>query len=63
MEKEFKNYKEKQAYYRELAKQEKMFWVSSPPQSIKDNAKRVKKDMIIKGNTYVKPKESLDEKD
>lgn len=49
---EFKNYKEKQAYYKERAKQDKIIWVSSPPNVIKDRSKR-----IIKGSTYVKPKE------
>lgn len=49
---EFKNYKEKQAYYKALAKREKLLWISTPNNFIKDRSKR-----IIKGSTYVKPKE------
>ena len=48
---EFKNYKEKQAYYKNLANQDKMVWVSTPNNFIKDKNKR-----IIKGSTYVKDK-------
>ena len=43
---EFKNYKEKQAYYKNLANQYKMIWVSTPP--------NYKKGDIIKGRTYIK---------
>lgn len=49
---EFKNYKEKQAYYKERAKQDKVIWVSTPPKIVTDRSKR-----IIKGSTYIKPKE------
>ena len=49
---EFKNYKEKQAYYKEKANNTKIVWVSTPPNVIKDRSKR-----IIKGSTYIKPKE------
>lgn len=49
---EFKNYKEKQAHYKSLANQEKTLWVSVPNNFVKDKSKRV-----IKGSTYVKPKE------
>jgi len=45
----FKNYKEKQAYYKQRAKQEKMFWFSKEP--IDDRKKRVG---LIKGRTYIK---------
>ena len=54
---EFKNYKEKQAYYKQRSKQEKVFWESSPPETTMNNARKVKKDLVIKGRTYVKPKE------
>lgn len=46
---EFKNYKEKQAYYKQRSKQEKMFWFSKEP--IDDRKKRVG---LIKGRTYIK---------
>ena len=49
---EFKNYKEKQAYYKNRAKQENMVWVSKEPNFSKN------KNTIIKGRTYVKPKEN-----
>ena len=45
----FKNYKEKQAYYKQRAKQEKMFWFSKEPAD--DRKKRVG---LIKGRTYIK---------
>lgn len=48
---EFKNYKEKQAYYKALSKREKLLWISTPNNFIKDRSKR-----IIKGSTYVKDK-------
>ena len=48
----FKNYKEKQAYYRDKANKINMLWVSSPPNYVKDRSKR-----ILKGSTYIKPKE------
>lgn len=47
----FKDYKEKQKYYRERAKQEKVFFISSEPLNPKH--KRVG---LKKGITYVKPK-------
>lgn len=49
---EFKNYKEKQQHYKSLANKSKTVWVSTPNNFIKDRSKR-----IIKGSTYVKPKE------
>ena len=48
----FKNYKEKQAYYKNRAKQENMVWISKEPNFSKN------KNTIIKGRTYVKPKEN-----
>lgn len=48
---EFKDYKEKQKFYRELAKQEKMFFISSAPKNPKLGLG------LKKGRTYVKPKE------
>lgn len=48
-EPKFKNYKEKQAYYKQRAKQEKMFWFSKEPTD--DRKKRVG---LIKGRTYIK---------
>lgn len=51
-EPKFKNYKEKQAYYKQRAKQTKMFWFSKEPTD--DRKKRVG---LIKGRTYIKPKE------
>ena len=45
----FKNYKEKQAYFKALANNSKMVWVSSPPNYVKDRSKR-----ILKGSTYIK---------
>ena len=48
-EPKFKDYKEKQAYYKQRAKQEKMFWFSKEP--IDDRKKRVG---LIKGRTYIK---------
>lgn len=45
---EFKNYKEKQKYYKQKAKETKMFWFS------KDSGKP---NGIIKGRTYVKGEE------
>lgn len=48
----FKDYKEKQAYYKQRAKQNTMVWVSKEPDL------KGKKNNIIKGRTYVKPKEN-----
>ena len=44
----FENYKDKQKFYKERAKQEKMFFISKPPKIL---------DKGEKGRTYVKPKE------
>lgn len=44
---EFKDYKEKQKYYKERLKQTKIIWESSDG----------KKNGIVKGRTYIKPKE------
>lgn len=46
---EFKNYKEKQAYYKQRAKQEKLVWFSKEP----DDPRR-KRVGLIKGRTYRK---------
>ena len=46
---EFKNYKEKQSYYKERAKQEKMVWFSKEP-----NDPRKQRVGLIKGRTYRK---------
>ena len=46
---DFKNYKEKQQHYKNILKQERMIWVSTEPNH--------KKNSIIKGRTYFKPKE------
>lgn len=48
-ESKFKNYKEKQAYYKQRAKQEKMVWFSKEPTD--DRRIRVG---LIKGRTYIK---------
>lgn len=48
---EFKDYKEKQKFYKELSKQEKMFFISSAPKNPKLGLG------LEKGRTYVKPKE------
>lgn len=44
----FENYKDKQKFYKERAKQEKMFFISKPPKVLNKGEK---------GRTYVKPKE------
>lgn len=49
---EFKDYKEKQKYYKERAKQVKVVWTSSEPLTIQS-----KRSGIKKGLTYIKPKE------
>lgn len=55
-EKIFKDYKEKQKYYRDKSKEEKYFFVSKMPNNLRhENGKAV--TQIIKGRTYVKPKE------
>lgn len=48
-EHKFKDYKEKQKYYKELSKRTKTFWFSCEPKDPKH--KRVG---LIKGRTYVK---------
>jgi len=48
---EFKDYKEKQKFYKERAKQERVVWISSSPTN-----PRLRKG-ITKGSTYIKPKE------
>lgn len=53
-DKEFKNYKEKQAYYKNRAKQKNMFWTSVMPKMTRDNAHKVKENLVIKGRTYLK---------
>lgn len=46
----FKNYKEKQRYYAQKAKKEELVW---------DSGKSHKNtNSLIKGRTYIKPKES-----
>ena len=45
----FRGFREKQAYYKQRAKQEKMFWFSKEPTD--DGKKRVG---LIKGRTYIK---------
>lgn len=55
MEKEFKDYKEKQAYYKQRAKQSTMIWISKEPEF-------KGRKTIIKGRTYVKPEENKDGK-
>lgn len=50
---EFNNYKEKQKYYKERSKQKKFFWVSTDSQ----------KNDIVKGRTYIKPKENKNDND
>ena len=53
---EFENYKEKQRYYKNKAKEEKFFFVSKMPNNLRhENGKPV--TQIVKGRTYVKPKE------
>lgn len=47
----FENYKEKQKFYKELSKQEKMIFISSAPKVPKLGLG------MEKGRTYVKPKE------
>jgi len=49
---EFKDYKEKQKYYRERAKQTKLFWNSTGTIN-----KGTKEKPCWNGRTYIKPKE------
>ena len=48
-EPKFKDYKEKQAYYKQRAKQEKMIWFSKEPTN-----PRKQRVGLIKGRTYGK---------
>lgn len=52
-EKEFKDYKEKQNYYKERAKQEKVLWVSKEPDYGNN------KNTIMKGRTYINPERQV----
>lgn len=54
-EKEFKNYKEKQNYYKNRAKETKLVWVSKEPEY------NDRKNTILKGRTYIKPKKGVNE--
>ena len=49
MKEEFNNYKEKQAYYKQRSKQEKMIWFSKEP----TNPRKQRVGLII-GRTYRK---------
>lgn len=40
---EFKDYKEKQKYYKEKASEKRTLWTSAMPLNTRDNAKKVKK--------------------
>lgn len=52
-EKTFKDYKEKQKYYRDKAKEVKYAWVSKMPNNLRhQDGKPVEE--IVKGRTYVK---------
>lgn len=54
MKEEFKNYKEKQQYYKQRSKNSKYVWISKEP-----NYKNKSTISVIKGRTYVKPKGDL----
>lgn len=56
--KEFNDYKEMQKYYKSKANEQTTLWVSAMPNNTKENAHKVKKDLLIKGRTYTKQKES-----
>ena len=49
MEKKFKDYKEKQQYYKQKSKNSKYIWVSKEPNNISE-----KMNILIKGRTYIK---------
>ena len=49
MEKQFKNYKEKQQYYKQKSKNSKYIWILKEPNNISE-----KRHIIIKGKTYKK---------
>lgn len=55
---EFKDYKEKQKFFKDRQKEHKQFWVSTMPNDTKNKALKVKNNLLIKGRTYIKPKES-----
>lgn len=56
---EFKDYKEKQKYYRDKQKEEHFFWVSKMPNNLRHkDGKRVVE--IVKGRTYVKKEQNND---
>ena len=60
-EKTFKDYKEKQKYYRNKTKEVRYAWVSKMPNNLRhQDGKPIEE--IVKGRTYVKPKEDKDEK-
>lgn len=49
MKEKFKNYKEKQQYYKQRSKNSKYVWISKEPNGISK-----KRHIIIKGKTYIK---------
>ena len=51
---EFKDYKEKQQYYKQRSKNSKYIWISKEP-----NHRNKSTISVIKGRTYVKPKGGL----
>ncbi len=55
---EFKDYKERQKFFKERQKEHKQLWVSIMPNDTKNKALKVKNNLLIKGRTYVKSKES-----
>lgn len=55
-EKEFNNYKEKQNYYKNRAKQTKLLWLSKEPDYGEN------KNTIIKGRTYINPERKVKKK-
>lgn len=54
---EFKDYKEKQKFFRDKQKEHKQFWVSVMPNDTRNKALKVKNNLLIKGRTYIKSKE------
>ena len=54
MKEEFKDYKEKQQYYKQKSKNSKYIWVSKEPNNISE-----KRHILIKGRTYIKQKEGV----
>ena len=55
---EFKDYKEKQKFFKDRQKEHKQFWVSTMSNDTKNKALKVKNNLLIKGKTYIKSKES-----